>query len=394
MAVGETTPLVQETGLLAPTIVLGVFYSAAGIYQVFSVFVADKIAQTLGSSVGFVSLCQSLFWLGYAAATVLLLPFLDTYGRRGPLFVCGWIGLAAAMMSLTTHTELVYAVCQFLIGFFMMPTGNVAFVIAQEILPETRHNSTLAFYNVSYSILGIAMAAASYSCNGSQISWQIQELFWYLPIVAALTAGPFFIHESLETLDKTQKLLPRQEDVSLFRPPVSKLTGALMICWLAVATGFYGLSYNSGNLAPDIYLNMGLLSCIDLVFYSMSLPIIDNLGKREALATVLMGTSILMLMCAVLPEKSWTLMCVSLLARLCLDVGFASVFLLLADFPACLRVSALGAANTVARLGCASAPLLALLPTSASCVGLSVLALLASGAAYSICEGEKEVAKV
>ncbi|CAE7441031.1 unnamed protein product [Symbiodinium sp. CCMP2592] len=228
----------------------------------------DEVSETLGANVDFVSECQSLFWLGYVASTMMLLPAFDTYGRKKPFFLAGWIGLFAAGVSFLTTEAWVYALCQFMIGFSLMPVGNMSYVWASELVPASSHNNVCSIFNICYSAVCVGMAAASYGMKDTGISWQVQQALWYLPVALGLLAGPFLVPESLEPTVASQKLARSGEGLeSVFRQPVLSQTLATMVCWFAVATGYYGLSYASGNLAPDLYLQMGLLSLVDICCY-------------------------------------------------------------------------------------------------------------------------------
>lgn len=392
MAVTETTPLVQAMDSDASNpppwgavALLCIFYATGGVYTIFSVFIRNQVSETLGTNADFVSECQSLFWLGYVASTMMLLPAFDTYGRSKPFFLAGWIGLFAAGVSFLTTETWVYALCQFMIGFSLMPVGNMSYVWASELVPASSHNNVCSVYNVCYSAVGIGIAAASYAMKDSGIAWQVQQALWYLPVALGLLVGPFLVPESLEPTMASQKRARSGEGLdSVFRQPVLSQTVATMVCWFAVATAYYGLSYASDNLAPDVYLQMGLLSMVDILCYVAAKFIVDLMGTKTAQMTSLAGASAALLLCAVLPEKSVPLMCASLFGRLCISVAFATIFLLIYDFPASLRASALGAANVTARLGCAISPLLATVPPSLVCGGLSLAALCASAATWSL----------
>eukprot|EP00913_Durusdinium_trenchii_P000556 g512.t1 len=295
----EETPLVKE--------------QATRAYTTATVFTGSFIALEPGFSENWVHMGQTMLWIGVAAATATLLklvdakgprnigPLLDIYGRRDLLFAFGFVGLLAVVTSLLAVSPFVYLACQFGIGLFLFPTGLAAWVLVADGAASTifeyrasklqssaefpstamtcyerSHNRMMAIWNVCYSLFGITVASGSYGFKEISLSWQLQSAVWYLPIVLSLLIGP-----SVELLADRSGQAERS-DQSLMVWPMPGYVLATVVCWSAVSMGFYALSYSSSSLSPDLYLNMGLLACMDAVVYAFSKPVIEPRRKRSA----------------------------------------------------------------------------------------------------------------
>ncbi|CAK9024351.1 unnamed protein product [Durusdinium trenchii] len=369
----EETPLVKEQATrhgnsnMLPLVLISSLYCCSGAYTTATVFTGSFIALEPGFSENWVHMGQTMLWIGVAAATATLLPLLDIYGRRDLLFAFGFVGLLAVVTSLLAVSPFVYLACQFGIGLFLFPTGLAAWVLVAESIPQRSHNRMMAIWNVCYSLFGITVASGSYGFKEISLSWQLQSAVWYLPIVLSLLIGPSVVSESPELLADRSGQAERS-DQSLMVWPMPGYVLATVVCWSAVSMGFYALSYSSSSLSPDLYLNMGLLACMDAVVYAFSKPVIDALSPKWAQFAGLSGCAALMLVSSFLPGKSYAMMFMCLLARMFLDVAFSTIFLLIIEvFPVPVRATAMGIANLVARSFTAVAPVLAMAPAWIAC---------------------------
>lgn len=389
MADTEETPILKAKPEVAhsnsgfvPLVLLSILYITSGAYTTVTVFTGDGIAKQPGFGQKTVHMGETMLWLGAAVSTAAFLPLFDIYGRRDLLYLAGVLGLTSAAIALLASSPWLYLAAQFGIGVFLFPTGLTAWVLAAESVSPKIHNRMLAVWNICYSLFGVTMAACSFGINHtSSMSWRLESIFWYVPIVASLMVGPLYVSESPEMMAGKSDRIDRNESSLRVWPMVGYLV-ATAVCWSAVSMSFYALSYSSSSLSPDIYLNMALLAGIDCVVYGCALPIIDWLSPKWAQFTSLSCAAALMLFCSTLPPKSWAMMSICLLGRMCVDVAFSTIFLLIVEvFPAPIRATAMGFSNVVARVCTAFAPLLALSPAWACClvvVGATSAAALAT----------------
>lgn len=351
MADTEETPILKVKPEVAhsnsgfvPLLLLSILYITSGAYTTVTVFTGDGIAKQPGFGQKTVHMGETMLWLGAAVSTAAFLPLFDIYGRRDLLYFAGVLGLTSAASALLATSAWLYLVAQFGIGLFLFPTGLTAWVLAAESVSPKVHNRMLAVWNICYSLFGISMAACCLIINRTNMSWRMESVFWYMPIVGSLMVGPLYVSESPEMAGKSDRI-DRNESSLRVWPMVGYLV-ATAVCWSAVSMSFYALSYSSSSLSPDIYLNMALLAGIDCVVYGCAMPIIDWLSPKGAQLTSLSCAAALMLFCSTLPPKSWAMMSVCLLGRMCVDVAFSTIFLLIVEvFPAPIRATAMGFSN-------------------------------------------------
>merc|ERR1719382_1798632 len=159
---------------------------------------------------------------------------------------------------------------------------------------------------------------------------------------------------------------------AVFGAELRRTTFYTCTCWTAASISYYGLSYSAGNLSPNLYLNVILFALMDIVGYSIPGPMVASFGSRLTQAGGFLGTSLSLLLCAVLPQGTWMAVGCALLGRLCIDVAFSTVFLLIVEcFPSHCRAAALGVANVASRLLTFASPLCAVAPAYLSCGLLS-----------------------
>lgn len=392
----EETPLVKApapsvggSGLL----LLSLFYMTSGCYTIVTVFTADGIVQQPGFSARTVHIGETMLWIGAAVSTAAFLPLCDIYGRRDLLFLAGYLGFTAAAFSLLAASPGIYIAAQFGIGIFLFPTGLASWVLVAETISPKLHTYTITFWNIGYSLFNLVMAAGSFGFKHTNVSWRLQTTLWYLPMAIGLVLGPLYISESPEiSANKLMSERERTESGQTLRSwPMCGYVLATVLCWSAVSMSFYCLSYSSSSLSPDIYLNMALLAIFDIAVYAGATKVIEVLSPRGAQLGSLSCCAVLMLFCSFLPPKSWPMMFVCLLSRMCVDIAFSTIFLLIVDvFPAPVRATALGGANVVARVCTAFGPVLAMSPAWLCCLVMSGVTGAAAAATWTLPKAKAE----
>eukprot|EP00441_Pelagodinium_beii_P044702 CAMPEP_0197623852 /NCGR_PEP_ID=MMETSP1338-20131121/3755_1 /TAXON_ID=43686 ORGANISM="Pelagodinium beii, Strain RCC1491" /NCGR_SAMPLE_ID=MMETSP1338 /ASSEMBLY_ACC=CAM_ASM_000754 /LENGTH=298 /DNA_ID=CAMNT_0043193937 /DNA_START=381 /DNA_END=1277 /DNA_ORIENTATION=+ len=280
----------------------------------------------------------------------------------------------------------VFAVSMFVLGGSINPAGQITSFLIQENLAPEQRNYSMSAVNVLCSIT-VCLTGTICGTVTKSMSWSLETFFWYSQLFVVLALGPYLVPESPVFSMKPSESTHLVEENSV--SAVTLLCGekfmrkmaATAVCWAAVVTGYYGLTYSAGDLSPNIYLNMVLSGLVDLVTYAIAAWLIACLGGsvQSQLISFFMAAAAL-LICGLLPSGSVTLMGVALIGRFWLNVAFQTVYLLIVEvFPPELRYAAMGFANVFARAVGATSPLLALLPATVSCPILGLLSLVACG---------------
>lgn len=353
------------------------------------VFTGGKIAQDpTAFPLEDVAYCQMLFWIGWAAASALLMPAMDGFGRKAPCYSLLGVAFAAGVISTRATRVWLYAAAMFVIGFTLPPSGQIAYLLIQETVTERQRASTLVGLNIAFSLVIACMAV----CCGyvtRMWSWRLETLLWWSPMLLLLLAGPVAVAEpprpasgsSSEAAERGAGAAMRM----VFGPGLRMNMALTCMCWTSASVSFYGLSYSAGELSPDIYLNVLLFALMDIVGSFIPAPMVDLIGVKHTQAVGFAGTSATLLCAAALREGSWAMVGCALMGRLCVDIAFSTVFLLIVDcFPSDCRAAALGVANVASRLLTFAAPLCADAPARVSCAVLGCLCAAAVGATLAL----------
>ncbi|GBO22204.1 hypothetical protein AVEN_121363-1, partial [Araneus ventricosus] len=81
--------------------------------------------------------------------------------------------------------------------------------------------------------------------------------------------------------------------LQLFKPGLLQKTVIILYLWFANAFMYYGISYNTNELAGDPFLNFALYGVIEIPAYALTLFVIQSKGRRrpEALSCLAAGLS-------------------------------------------------------------------------------------------------------
>ncbi|GBO16633.1 Organic cation transporter protein, partial [Araneus ventricosus] len=121
---------------------------------------------------------------------------------------------------------------------------------------------------------------------------------------------------------------------------------------------YYGISYNTNELAGDPFLNFALYGVIEIPAYALTLFVIQSKGRRrpEALGCLAAGLSCWLIY--PIPKDPWWMSeIVSLFGKFCITSSFSILYVFSTElFPTTVRTVGLGSAQVSARLGAIIAP--------------------------------------
>merc|ERR1719203_416307 len=117
---------------------------------------------------------------------------------------------------------------------------------------------------------------------------------------------------------------------------------------------------------------------VDILSWAVTGPVLLWLGNKDSQMAGFFGTAFWIFLAGMMPTGSALAVGCALAARLCLNLCWSTVYLLIVEcYPARCRSAAMGVANGVARLFTSAAPLCVLVDTSISYTVLSALCLAA-----------------
>jgi len=383
-------PLAAEMSAEAPRVtgrsallamLVGGIYSLGCVPIALTVLTRKKIVEDpTGPSAEMVSVCQTLFWVGWAGASVFATPLMDRYGRRRPMYALVALGLAATLTKALATTDWLFGTALFMIGCTFPVAGQMAYVLMQESLPERLQATAMVALNTAWASMSVVQAVVG-GTLALDLNWRVETLLWHMPYALLLLVGCLVVEESPQFL-RTKAAGGHPEAQGFLKPCRLLLTSPLpgrltiiMFCWSAYSVSYYGLNYFSGSLSPNTFTNFALLSAMDIVGSLMSEPLVNPLGAKRTQVLAYAGIGCSLLTCALLPADTWQLV-PAMLGRLFANVSCVTIYLLFIDcFPTECRGTANGIANCLVRLITLVTPLFDLLPLSLVCLFLAMFCL-------------------
>mmetsp|Transcript_40439 Transcript_40439/g.91852 ORF Transcript_40439/g.91852 Transcript_40439/m.91852 type:complete len:430 (-) Transcript_40439:58-1347(-) len=342
-----------------------------------------------------VSKAQALVWIGWSCGAAFILPSIDRFGRKLPYFGLLALGLAFSIVNTQAQTVFLYGLSIFFVGLAIPPSGTIGFLLLQESLPESYWPMVTCIENVFYSSTTLLVALIG-GTVAKDVSWRVESLFWCIPYLLVLLAGPLVLRESpaftkaqaereSDTASSSSKEQQQGPMAQLFCQPTNLgRMIATMICWAACTVGFYGISFCSGKLSADLYQNLGLLAIVDIISYGLSGACVQALGARPAQMLAFFLAAVCMVVSSSLPAGPGRVV-MALCSRFAMNVAFTTIYLLLMEcFPVECRGSAAGAANFVARMIGLITPLFATMHLATVGWIMCVLSLSAVAATWTL----------
>ncbi|RUS89292.1 hypothetical protein EGW08_002966 [Elysia chlorotica] len=152
--------------------------------------------------------------------------------------------------------------------------------------------------------------------------------------------------------------------IDIFRTKATaQLTLIVAFKWVVLSMVFYGLSFAVSSFAGDLYLNMFLMSVVELPAYLLSFLFIDRIGRRWTCLGFLIITALVSFACVGLhleaPEdlRDKLISACCLIAKLSVAACWsASQTWVTESYPTVIRSLGYGFANTSSRVGAIIAP--------------------------------------
>ncbi|GFQ70039.1 organic cation transporter protein [Trichonephila clavata] len=146
--------------------------------------------------------------------------------------------------------------------------------------------------------------------------------------------------------------------LQLLKPGMWQKTLIVLYLWSIIAFVYYGISYNTNELAGDPFLNFAAYGIIEVPAYILLLFVMRSKGRRNPLAISLVASGIACLLIYPIPEDPWwASTAVSLFGKFCIACSFSIVYVCTAEiFPTTVRNVGLGTASVSARIGSIIAP--------------------------------------
>lgn len=333
---------------------------------------------------------SSVFFGGVLVGVVSFGQLSDRYGRKW-VYVSGLaLDVVFSLMNALSPSFLLFLCTRFIVGVMNGGMSLVAFVLLNECIGATYRAIAGSVASLCFA-LGIAQFALfGYYVRG----WRLLALLVNIQGAAILLLSLWIpesprwlytqgrLHDAQDALlylgrwnrskPKPFSLTPRQKDagpeaslLSICRSAVLRRRTLLMLwVWFVCSLVYYGLTFITGDLGGDVYLNLALSGLAEIPAYPLCMYLINHrsCGRRRTLCGFLSLGGAACLIIMVLPEqKGWGRWLdgrtFSLLGKLCISAAFNIVYIYTSElYPTTVRSLGLGVCSMFSRFGGILAP--------------------------------------
>ncbi|XP_015907483.2 organic cation transporter protein-like [Parasteatoda tepidariorum] len=340
-----------------------------------------------------VSMSKSVFMAGNILSNFAFGHISDQLGRRPAITTCAFIAFTSAIIQAFSTSFIMFIVTRFFLALGISGVYNISFVLLMEVI-GAEHRS---FYGIA---INFGWCVGFVSLPG--FAFVLKDWFW---IQIALTApcvillGTWWLlpesprwlmfkgrtEEAHKTLmkaakrngknpadidSKIRKLISKATEakesgesngnfIDLFKnPSLCKMTLNIYFLWFVNSIIYYGLSYNTNELAGNPFVNFAVSGAVEFPAYFCTMFVITSLGRRNPVAGAMIIGGIACLLMYPLPtEPTWLITVVSMVGKFCITCSFATIYVYTSElFPTVVRNLGLGTASMFSRFGSLIAP--------------------------------------
>lgn len=335
-----------------------------------------------------VALAKSVYMFGFLLSVLIFGQISDWIGRYKVVVITYFITVASLVLSLFSTSYFMFIILRFFQAFGRTGLTTTGFVLLMEIVGAEHRTKIGIAIQVGWAV-GFATLAG--------VAYLARHWFWLqfamtvpiLPVIIALWIIPEsprwllmkgrmkqlekLLKKAAKTNGKTltleakeleairnQETKPRTKSIlDLFKTPrTRKRTIIMMYSWIVTAFTYYGLSYNTNDLAGNPYINFTVAGMLEFPCYALVFWLIKRFGRRISLVsfTVVGGVSCL-LMGFIHSYKPWLATTLAMLGKFCISGSFGILYLYTSElFPTVVRNVALGSCSMLGRFGAILAP--------------------------------------
>ncbi|XP_055946442.1 organic cation transporter-like protein isoform X2 [Argiope bruennichi] len=289
-----------------------------------------------------VSVSKSTFIIGYIFSSSIFAYLADRFGRKPIAMLCNVLAIISGICTIFSTSFLMFAIARAFAGIGVTGTANITFILRNSMatiycrwFPESPH--WLAHGKRDQALKVLSKAA---KMNGVDVSdAKLEEIL-------------------LKTEKSYEDETPGVSVMQLFHPELRLRTLAMWFIWSATAFVYYGITYNTNELAGNPFVNFTLYNLTEVPATILSFIVIQYKGRRWPLSISLIITALCSFLVYLIPADPWWIRTsVSLLGICSISGTFGIIGLFTAEiFPTLLRNIGVGSASTVARFAASMAP--------------------------------------
>ncbi|XP_042906962.1 organic cation transporter protein [Parasteatoda tepidariorum] len=332
-----------------------------------------------------ISMVKSSYMAGFLVSTILFGQISDWIGRFPVLVICYSITMVSMFLSLLSTSYVMFAALRFFQALGRIGLTTTGYVLLMEVVGEEHRTNVGIYIQFGWSIGFVTLPVIAYFLR-NWISLQLAIFLSFIPLVGAykiLPESPRWLMmqgkaEKLEKLlQKAAKmnkmeykkmnldLLPKHTKESpksvldLFKAPHLRVRTLCMVyLWMVNAFMYYGLSYNTNDLAGDPYINFLVSGALEIPSYMLLIWAVKRLGRRPTLVGFMLAAGIACGAIAVSPNSlPWLATSLAMIGKFCITASFGLLYLYTGElFPTVVRNVAIGSSSMWGRIGSIIAP--------------------------------------
>ncbi|KAG8195845.1 hypothetical protein JTE90_008537 [Oedothorax gibbosus] len=334
-----------------------------------------------------VSFAKSVYQFGYLLSVIVFGQMADWLGRFPVIVVCYTITTVAMFLSMLSTSYTMYAVLRFFQAFGRTGLTTTGVVLVMEIMGPGHRAEAGILIQLGWTFGFVSLVA---------VTWFIRNWIWLqCALGVALLPVAFcyrIIPESPRWLlmrgqkDRLQRLLTEAvelnkrelkvpvKDIQLLKenedqkaktlihllklPKMRNRLFIMLYLWLASSFTYYGLSFNTNELAGDMYLNFFLSGLIEFPSTALLYFCTLRVGRRPTLVWFTFGAGIACVAILAVPtDHQWLETTLVMLGKFSVNGSYGLLVLYTNEiYPTVVRTAAVGSCQTAARIGSILAP--------------------------------------
>ncbi|XP_028401281.1 solute carrier family 22 member 16-like isoform X2 [Dendronephthya gigantea] len=329
------------------------------------------------------SIAQSCYWVGMLIALLVGGFLSDKYGRRLVLYGgCALVAIATCIM-VFPKSFVVFIVCRVLIGIGSGFRNATHFTLLVEFTTE-RYRSWIGVGSFIFWAVGISVmpligflipAWRMFLLATAVIAIPVLFIYWLVPESPRWLLLNGKKEEAKKVLTKVAKMnkRPLPDDLVLQKPVITetrmsfrqlfrnwKTAKKTLICWdlwFVSALVYYGVSYGSVDLGGNRYLNVFLVSVVEIPSNFALIWAVRRFGRKKCVLFALVVAFIASAISVAIPTgKSGVSVrgriTTAVIAKFFINISFCGIYLWSAElFPTVIRSTAMSTSSAMARIG-------------------------------------------
>ncbi|XP_048512987.1 organic cation transporter protein-like [Athalia rosae] len=338
------------------------------------------------------ALADSLLVVGMMAGAMVFGGLADRYGRKPIICLCAVIQLTGALLASVAPEIFSFMIFRSIVTSTENGLLVITVVSALEMLVSEKRLLAGIGIQIFYSFGYISVALFAYFIRDWRFlqaalavpSFGLLTYWWLIPesarwlfsngrreeakeilLKASSENGIKSSHNHLDdilneicTINKPSES-EKTSVVQLFKyPNLRRKTILLSINWFVITSAYYGLSWNSGNLGGDLYLNFALVALVELPGHMLPYFTMDRWGRKIMLCGCMFLAGVVLLLAQFVPSHMiWPKVLLTMLGKFAITAAYDVIIIFAAEqYPTVLRNTGVGACATYATIGAILAP--------------------------------------